>query len=131
MLGNFHPNVLLLQVVVDREMCAGKKVQLGVNRFVARKTEEDLVFEDYEGKGQTARLTILSLLCVQTTFSEPASERYWSLFSLHMNECAELLVWLSGEGGGGTRASASGGEQGEGEVQYGGQDSCQVSTNLL
>ena len=39
-----------LSVVVERETCAGKKVQRGVNRFLARRTEQDLVFEDLRGK---------------------------------------------------------------------------------
>ena len=40
-----------LSVVVDRETCAGKKVLLGVNRFLAKKTDKDIVFEDFKGKG--------------------------------------------------------------------------------
>ena len=39
-----------LSVVVERETCAGKRVQRGVNRFLARRTEQDLVFEDLKGK---------------------------------------------------------------------------------
>ena len=39
-----------LSVVVERETCAGKRVRRGVNRFLARRTEQDLVFEDLKGK---------------------------------------------------------------------------------
>ena len=39
-----------LSVVVERETCAGKRVLRGVNRFLARRTEQDLVFEDLRGK---------------------------------------------------------------------------------
>ena len=40
-----------LSVVIERETCAGKKVLLGVNRFLAKKTEKDFVFEDFKGQG--------------------------------------------------------------------------------